>query len=456
MTTHEMFDGRLQIYKRPESRVWQCAARVGEQRFRQSTKEEDLDRAKDVAEEWYLDLRGKLRAGQILKKERTFAEAADGYLREVKVLAMTTRSPKYVKFLEMRLKKHLIPYFGKMPISAINRGTIQSYRVKRTEETVAGTAKDGKPGHAPARSTMTQEIVHIRQTLKWAEGMGWIPFVPNLSQPYMTQGKRGRRAWFSPEEYKQLYTATRRRIDEGKRHGYKRRYEDLHDFVLFMANTGLRPDEALRLELRDVTVEYDAATRSTILVIDVRGKTGVGFCKSMPSAVHPFERLKARRQLELELAAAEAGELKALKWNAQLDARRKIEEDILSGVRPPREELKPTTRLFPRYDRATFNRILEEEGLKVDRDGKPRTAYSLRHTYISMRLMEGANIHQIANNCRTSVQMIEEFYASHIRDRLDVAAINVQRPKRPTASPKSKSKQRSRRPSGGEQNSPAT
>jgi len=89
----------------------------------------------------------------------------------------------------------------------------------------------------------------------------------------------------------------------------------------------------------------------------------------------------------------------------------------------------PTTRVFPEFNRDMFNKILDEEGLKFDRDGQRRTAYSLRHTYISMRLMEGANIHQVANNCRTSVQMIEQFYAAHIKDRLDAAAINVQRPK---------------------------
>jgi integrase len=86
-------------------------------------------------------------------------------------------------------------------------------------------------------------------------------------------------------------------------------------------------------------------------------------------------------------------------------------------------------KVFPDYNRDLFNKILEEENLKFDRDGQRRTAYSLRHTYISMRLMEGANIHQVANNCRTSVQMIEQFYAAHIKDRLDAAAINVMRPK---------------------------
>jgi hypothetical protein len=44
--------------------------------------------------------------------------------------------------------------------------------------------------------------------------------------------------------------------------------------------------------------------------------------------------------------------------------------------------------------------------------------------------MEGADIYQIAKNCRTSVEMIEKYYAAHIKTRLDAAAINVMRPHR--------------------------
>ncbi len=411
MATHTLFDGRLQIYRRTDHGPWQAAARVGGQRFRQTTGEMALDRAKDVAEEWYLDLRGKLRTGRLeplAPKEKTFAEAAEAYLREVRVLAASVRSPSYVKNLEMRMKAHVLPFFKDKPLSAINKGLVQRYRVKRAEETIARTTVKGKdgapdtPGKPPARSTMLQEIVIIRQVLKHAEGLGWIPFVPNLSTPYMTQGKRGRRAWFSHDEYKRLYEATRRRIAEGKRRGWKSRYEDLHDFVLIMANTGLRPDEAWGLEFRDVTIEDDYATKDTILVIDVRGKTGVGYCKSMPNAVYPFTELRKRRMRKLKEEGRSA-------------------EDIVRVL--------PTMKVFPKFNRDLFNKILEEENLKFDRDGQRRTAYSLRHTYISMRLMEGANIHQIANNCRTSVQMIEQFYAAHIKDRIDASAINVMRPK---------------------------
>jgi integrase len=90
---------------------------------------------------------------------------------------------------------------------------------------------------------------------------------------------------------------------------------------------------------------------------------------------------------------------------------------------------KPTDLIFPKWQRELFKTILEEENLRVDRDGRARTAYSLRHTYICLRLMEGADIYQIAKNCRTSVEMIEKYYAAHIKTNLDAASINIMRPK---------------------------
>jgi hypothetical protein len=41
------------------------------------------------------------------------------------------------------------------------------------------------------------------------------------------------------------------------------------------------------------------------------------------------------------------------------------------------------------------------------------------------RLMEGADIDQIAKNCRTSVEMIEKYYATHSKTRPHAAAINI-------------------------------
>jgi hypothetical protein len=49
--------------------------------------------------------------------------------------------------------------------------------------------------------------------------------------------------------------------------------------------------------------------------------------------------------------------------------------------------------------------------------------------------MEGADIYQIAKNCRTSVEMIETYYASHIKTSLNTAAINVRRVRKKKSEP---------------------
>lgn len=110
-----------------------------------------------------------------------------------------------------------------------------------------------------------------------------------------------------------------------------------------MANTGLRPDEASLLEYRDVAIVDDVESGERILEIEVRGKRGVGYCKSTRGAVRPFERMKERK----------------------------------GG--------KPTDRLVATRAHKQFNSLLDASDFRCDREGSRRTAYSLRHTYICMR-----------------------------------------------------------------------
>lgn len=373
---HELMGGKLHVYKREHSNVWQCSTFLGGKNHRVSTREEGLAQARDFAEDWYLELRGKHKRGEI-KNGKSFKYVAERFKDEFEVITMGQRSPHYVAGHKKRLDNHLIPFFGSKVVSEITPGMVQDYRIHRM--------KNGRGGKPPARSTLHQEIVCLRQVLKTAERHGWLAAVPNISPPYKSSGKITHRAWFSPSEYKQLYEATRERAKHPKKERWRKECETLHDTVLFLVNTGLRPDEALRLEYRDVAIVTDDATRERILEIEVRGKRGVGYCKSMPGAVLPFRRLKERS-------------------NGQ-----------------------STDRLFPRSQRQLFNAILRELNLKTDREGQVRSFYSLRHTYICMRLMEGADIYQIAKNCRTSVEMIENFYASHIKNTLDASAINVRK-----------------------------
>ena len=172
--------------------------------------------------------------------------------------------------------------------------------------------------------------------------------------------------------------------------------------------------QAWRLEFRDVTIVVDEDWGKTILEIEVRGKRGVGYCKSMPGAVRPFERLRIRLR-------------PARVYGVNTPTDTSVNSDA------PGEQWRtpdPTDLIFPKGQQELFKTILDEQKLRFDREGRPRTAYGLRHPYLCLRLMEGADIYQIAKNCRTSVEMIEKYYAAHIRTSLDSVAINVMRPRK--------------------------
>ncbi|MGH6925217.1 MAG: site-specific integrase [Propylenella sp.] len=499
MANHTILGGKVHVYKRGRSRYWQCSTYIAGKNRRVSTKQESLAQAKDFAEDWYLELRGKNSRGE-LKAEKTFKQAAEQFLREYEVITEGQRHPRYVDGHERRLNLHLIPFFGDKGLSEITPGSVQEYRIFRLdpknkpiekpfkqavrqfekeygfrsnhrtdreaevrletvkkhmvpffgdavastvtpeaidkyrehriaeldqETAIAATIVDRELGalgemlrwmkqrsRPPSKSTMHHEIVTLRQVIKTAIRHSWLEHLPDFSPPYRKAEKISHRAWFSPEEYKTLYEASRARARKNKGNGRQWACEQLHDYILFMANTGLRPDEANTLEFRDVEIVEDESTGETILLISVRGKRGVGYCKSMANAVRPFERLRERLRPESD---------------------DQTDDDDADGPAPSENRRwrlpGPTDLVFPANHKKQFNAILEENGLKFDREGSRRTAYSLRHTYICFRLLEGADIYQIAKNCRTSVEMIEKYYAAHIATTLDASAINVRRPK---------------------------
>ena len=411
MTTHQILGGKVHVYKRENSRFWQCSSYLAGRNRRVSTKQESLSLAKEFAEDWYLTLRDKNRQGELIS-EKTFKQAAAQFEREYEIITEGQRSPRWVEGHKARLRLHLVPFFGTMGLSQITAGKVQDYRIHRMtpgdEPNPHSKANRPHTGKPPSRSTIHDEIVTLRQVLKTAMRHGWLAALPDLSTPYNTQSKVSHRAWFSHKEYKQLYTATRKRAAKPPHPRYKWEAEQLHDYVLFMANTGLRPDEARNLQHRDVEIVTDEWSGDEILEIEVRGKRGVGYCMSTPGAVRPYERLRDRPK-------------------PPENGKENENDDDAGGEGAELAYPEPTDPVFPGNHIKMFNNILKETKLKFDRDGNRRTAYSLRHTYICFRLMEGADIYQIAKNCRTSVEMIEKHYAAHIKTALDTSAINVRR-----------------------------
>ncbi len=70
---HKLLDGKVHVYRRPNSRFWQCSTYLGSRNHRQSTREENLAAAMDFARDWYMDVytehRVRSRGGEIVAAE---------------------------------------------------------------------------------------------------------------------------------------------------------------------------------------------------------------------------------------------------------------------------------------------------------------------------------------------------------------------------------------------------
>ena len=115
---HTILGGKVHIYRRPNSSSWQCASYLAGRNRRTTTKEDSLSKAKEFAEDWYLQLRGKLRCGE-LKSGKLFREAAELYLREFDIITQGQRSPTHAHGQHARTNGHLIPFFGSMVLPEI-------------------------------------------------------------------------------------------------------------------------------------------------------------------------------------------------------------------------------------------------------------------------------------------------------------------------------------------------
>lgn len=173
--------------------------------------------------------------------------------------------------------------------------------------------------------------------------------------------------------------------------------ELLRDYVLLLANSGLRVGEAKGLRLGDLVKFKDENDRE-LYCFNVDGKTGKRFVVMRSNANRYVDRTierNARWQAEWQRAAEERGE----KPNDYL------------------VKMSEGTPIITLIDQ--FNVLLEREGLTHSADGEKHSLYSLRYFYaVHMLGKERVNVFDIARNMGTSVQIIESYYGQHATSRV--------------------------------------
>jgi integrase len=237
------------------------------------------------------------------------------------------------------------------------------------------------------RGTLHQYKNAIRVVLNYAFQQGILKQLPEFRDEYATQRNVAARAWFSEEEYFELHRAIADHAEYLSTRD-KRQHQhalELYDYVIFGVNTGMRVGELNACRFCDVRITTERTTGKRILVIsNIKGKRGIGNCQSFYGAVATFERIVERRGLTMEQA------------------------------------LNSIEKLFLIHHSTMFNNILKAKNLKYTNTNPPikRDFVSLRATYICFRLLNEVPIYEIANNCRTSVAMIEDHYAKRLGGQL--------------------------------------
>lgn len=373
-----ILDGKVHVFMRVGSPFYWCGFHFKGKYIRSSTKQKHLEAAKAFAKDWYFSKQTEIASGEIASPKHAFGKLAVEALANYKSMYVDRgqRSEKTYIGIEGILNSRVKDYFSKVAVQNIDNTAWHKYK----EDMVAlyPTIK---------RGTLHQYKNAIRMVLNYAFRQGILKSLPQFKDEYDTKKNTASRPWFTSAEYAKLHRA----IDSHAKHFATRdklqhkHALELYDYVIFGTNSGMRVGEMNACRFCDVRIVKEKATNKRVLIIsNIRGKRGVGTCQSFYGAVAAFERIVKRKGLSLAKAK------------------------------------DSTEKLFDVHHRVMFNTVLKKTKLKLTRTNPPtkRDFVSLRATYICFRLLNGAPIYEIANNCRTSVAMIQEHYAKHLGGQL--------------------------------------
>lgn len=318
-------------------------------------------------------------------KPTTFVQIADDLVKDAEVrVKLGQNAPSLIRDYKQRLGCYCRPFFEAQKVKDIDARRLREFR-------------DWLAAKGLKNSTILPIMSFVRKALQMAHDDGLISQVPRM--PVQGQ-KPSPRPAFNREQYRYLLK-TLKRIEAGKPVvEFKGTVVDweLRAMVTFMVNSFLRPGDLFTLQNKHVTVVPESNEGPAYLRLEPPASKGHDYpVIAMPVAADIYRRTVA--------AHSKGGFGKP--------------DDFV--FMPSRQKRAYAHEIVRRQ----FGLVLKEAGLATSAKGIPHTLYSLRHTAITFRLLNGDDIDllTLARTCRTSVEMIDRFYASSLsaemnRDKL--------------------------------------
>jgi hypothetical protein len=416
-----------------------------------------LERAKELAWQWWNSTEQKINGGQSLREE-SFSRIAESYLETLELKSKTFDdrgrpivNPKKYKRHEQCIRLHLTPFFGPMAVGGIRQDDSERWLEWRvlprslSDESDARSKVSVEPErlHLPARSTIQKDGVAFAAVIRHARLHFKVDtrFIPDIPLQPLTEDTR--RPRFYPDEWQRIKQALYERMNSrtGKSGPLSAKSWwfriMLFYFVITLHGTGLRVAEATRLKVKHLKRVPDNAARSDAyrkqLELAVgkddkdlseldRGKTineAVSQSYDYRVLVEPDNQLKHYRHHRavvplIEMTSHFDSLLTILALN--------LPAEIIGDVERP-DQLPPDVWLFCHLDGRRiksfdngFDEILKDLKL-LYHSGKKRSLTSIRHTYASERIeVRKAELKAIADNMGTTLEMLYRHYSQEIRE----------------------------------------
>lgn len=378
-------DGRVVLYQREglKQPLWQCRIRVPNATGYKvvSTKTANLRDAERFALNLYEDLYLHVKAGGTVQS-KTFKQVFSEWKKHVTTMGHTRRGGSWQGTID-RVETYAVTFFGSMKIDAIKPSDFTDYWAWR---------KTNFNRKVPSNGTLRRERTSILPVFKFAVAKGYISTVPETEPP---KAAAERRPTFTKDEWRQIYTEARKWVKEGESKATWRQRFLTQQYVLVLANTGMRVGELRGLRWGDLrTVKTDDGTR---LVAEVRGKTGIREVVFQSGGEDYIKRVYDLRMEEV---------------NADSDDKTQKDVPLDEPVFCHKDGTPIQTM------KTAFNSLLSFAKVPIKRNGGSRTIYSLRHFYATMRLGHETSPFLLAKQMGTSVEMLEKFYGQTVSSAL--------------------------------------